>query len=273
MIFRALWCQKWEDCRWSIFNAAQKNRKRDPHYGGLAKQVGICYDFYDGLFVFTGAKEATEDVDSKKNFSKLPELPKNFETTIFESLNTDFAPDVIETVISGERFAGKCLNCGFEAHLEYDMLYHDMKHGAAIWVVHDNGPEYARKVAEVRETELLPYAMTRIVPNMDALREKAACLESGKDDRVVELCKVFLVSQTSQKMPDFEFRNAFYTYCNGKDIVFLYGAAGKEIAYQLSDRVYGAIAERFKQPLAQMVQTPYQMIDYDWAADFFEKLH
>ena len=153
------------------------------------------------------------------------------------------------------------------------MLYHDMKHGAAIWVVHDNGPEYARKVAEVRETELLPYAMTRIVPNMDALREKAACLESGKDDRVVELCKVFLVSQTSQKMPDFEFRNAFYTYCNGKDIVFLYGAAGKEIAYQLSDRAYGAIAERFKQPLAQMVQTPYQMIDYDWAADFFEKLH
>ena len=89
-----------------------------------------------------------------------PNRGKNFETTIFESLNTDFAPDVIETVISGERFAGKCLNCGFEAHLEYDMLYHDMKHGAAIWVVHDNGPEYARKVAEVRETELLPYAMT-----------------------------------------------------------------------------------------------------------------
>ena len=109
-----------------------------------------------------------------------PNCGKNFETTIFESLNTDFAPDVIETVISGERFAGKCLNCGFEAHLEYDMLYHDMKHGAAIWVVHDNGPEYARKVAEVRETELLPYAMTRIVPNMDALREKAACLESGR---------------------------------------------------------------------------------------------
>ena len=56
LIFRALWCQKWEDCRWSIFNAAQKNRKRDPHYGGLAKQGGICYDFYDGLFVFERAK-------------------------------------------------------------------------------------------------------------------------------------------------------------------------------------------------------------------------
>ena len=30
-----------------------------------------------------------------------PNCGKNFETTIFESLNTDFAPDVIETVISG----------------------------------------------------------------------------------------------------------------------------------------------------------------------------
>ena len=56
LIFRALWCQKWEDRRWSIFNAAQKNRKRDPHYGGLAKQVGICYDFCDDLFVFERAK-------------------------------------------------------------------------------------------------------------------------------------------------------------------------------------------------------------------------
>ncbi len=56
-----------------------RKTKRDPHYGGLAKQVGICYDFYDGLFVFERAKkEATEDVDSKKNFSKLPELRKKF---------------------------------------------------------------------------------------------------------------------------------------------------------------------------------------------------
>lgn len=202
-----------------------------------------------------------------------PNCDKEFETTIFESLNTDFAPDVIETVLSGDRFVGKCPNCGFEAHLEYDMLYHDIKHGAAIWVVHDNGPESARKVAEVRETELLPYAMTRIVPNMDALREKAACLESGKDDRVVELCKVLLALQTKQEMSDFEFRNAFYTYCNGKDIVFLYDAAGKEIGYQLGDRTYGVVAERFKQPLAQMAKSPYQIIDYAWAVDFFEKLH
>ena len=202
-----------------------------------------------------------------------PNCDKEFETTIFESLNTDFAPDVIETVISGDRFVGKCPGCGFEVHLEYDMLYHDIKHGAAIWVVHDNGPESARKVAEVRETELLPYAMTRIVPNMDALREKAACLESGKDDRVVELCKVLLVLQTKQEMSAFEFRNAFYTYCNGKDIVFLYDAAGKEIGYQLGDRTYGVVAERFKQPLAQMAKSPYQIIDYAWAVDFFEKLH
>ena len=85
-----------------------------------------------------------------------PNCGKNFETTIFESLNTDFAPDVIETVISGERFAGKCLNCGFEAHLEYDMLYHDMKHGAAIWVVHDMARNTREKLPKCGRQSCFP---------------------------------------------------------------------------------------------------------------------
>ena len=47
-----------------------------------------------------------------------PSCKRPFEATIFESLNTDFAPDIIETVISGDRFSAKCPHCGFESQLE-----------------------------------------------------------------------------------------------------------------------------------------------------------
>lgn len=129
-----------------------------------------------------------------------PSCKKQFETIIFQSLNTDFAPDIIDTVISGERFSAKCPHCGFVAHLEYDFLYHDMKHSAMIWVIHKGSPKYSKKVDEVRSIPpVLPYDVTRIVSNMNDLREKAACLATGKDDRVVELCKVFLCPNCMRK--------------------------------------------------------------------------
>ena len=201
-----------------------------------------------------------------------PQCKRQFEATVFESLNTDFAPDIIEQVISGDRFSAKCPHCGFAAHLEYDLLYHDMKHSAMVWVIHENNPEYAKKVAEVRSTHLLPYDVTRIVPDMNALREKAACLASGKDDRIVELCKVFLVSQLYQQIPDFDFRNAFYTYHDGRDIVYFYDANGKEIGCDLDDKVYSMIAELFNKPLSKLGNSPFQIIDYSWAVNFFDNL-
>lgn len=201
-----------------------------------------------------------------------PSCKKKFETTVFESLNTDFAPDIIEAVISGERFRAKCPHCGFIAHLEYDFLYHDMKHSAMVWVIHNNNPEYAQKIAEVRETHLLPDYITRIVPDMNALREKAACLAAGKDDRIIELCKVFLVSQVNQQKLDFNFRNAFYTYHDGKDIVFFYDLDGKELRCDLDEKAYSMIANLFNKSLLQMEKLPYQIIDYNWAVGFYHNL-
>lgn len=201
-----------------------------------------------------------------------PNCKKVFETTVFGSLNTSYSPDVIETVINGERFDAKCPYCGFVANLEYDLLYHDMIHGAMIWVIHKDNPKYLKKIEEIRASQRPPHYVTRIVPDMNGLREKAACLASGKDDRIVELCKVFLVSQLNQQMPDFDIRNAFFTYQHDRNIVYFYDANGKEIGCDLDDKIYGTISSLFKKPLLQMEQRPYQIIDYNWASSFYENL-
>lgn len=198
-----------------------------------------------------------------------PKCGKKYQATVFESINSDFAPNVAETIISGERFNGTCPKCGFVAHLEYDVLYHDMKHGAMIWVIHDNNLNYTQKIAEVRSTPAL-YKTTRIVSDMNELREKVACLEAEKDDRVVELCKFFLSAQLMEQQPDYNFRNAFYTYSGGKNIVFFYDDKGKEMSCYLEDQVYDLISNMFATPLSQMGNKPYITINRDWAADFFD---
>lgn len=200
-----------------------------------------------------------------------PKCGKKYQTTVFESINSDFAPNVAETIISGERFNGTCPKCGFVAHLEYDVLYHDLKHGAMIWVIHDNNANYTQKIAEVRSTPVL-YKTTRIVSDMNELREKVACLEAEKDDRVVELCKFFLSVQLMEQQPDYNFKNAFYTFSGGKNIVFFYDDKGKEMSCYLEDQIYDLISNMFADPLSQMSNKPYITINREWAAAFFELL-
>ena len=200
-----------------------------------------------------------------------PKCGKKYQTTVFESINSDFSHNVADTIISGERFNGTCPKCGFIAHLEYDVLYHDMKHDAMIWVIHDNNVNYTQKIAEVRSTPAL-YKTTRIVGDMNELREKVACLEAEKDDRVVELCKFFLAAQLIEQQPDYNFKNAFYTFSGGKNIVFFYDDKGKEMSCYLEDQIYDLISNMFAAPLMKMDNIPYITIDYDWAANFFELL-
>jgi len=159
----------------------------------------------------------------KKMTVKCSKCGAEIEVTVFESVNTDYAPDIAKQIMSGELFNAKCDKCGFISKLEYDILYHDVKRGAMIWVLHNNSPEYANKVAELRNSaNILGYKTTRIVNNMNELRQKVACLENDRDDRIVELCKVFIVYNLLSKRPDFDFNNAFYTTFLNKERIFLY---------------------------------------------------
>lgn len=211
-------------------------------------------------------------IPQKVNIS-CPRCGKQYETTIFESLNTDFAPNLAQSVVSGEYFSTKCPSCGFVAHLEYDILYHDMEHNAMVWVVHRNGKNYQQRLAEIMATPLFPdYKVIRIVADMKALREKAACLEAEKDDRIIELCKIFLENQLIEQYPDYHLKSSFYTYSEGKQTVFFYDEDGNEKSCSLDDRVYALVFRLFKKVLLQMDDSSWQMIDRSWAIRTFENL-
>lgn len=184
----------------------------------------------------------------------------------FQSVNTDYADNIADQIISGDLFNAKCLQCGFVSHLEYDMLYHDMKHMAMIWVAHKETPEYASRVAEARATSFIPYKTTRIVEDMNALREKVACLERNRDDRIIELCKVFTAYNLLAKRPDFDFRNAFYTIYDGKEFIFLYDNEGEELTCELPDKAYDYLNDLyFNSDYAKSFDDNYAIVDYEWA--------
>ena len=210
----------------------------------------------------------------KKMTVKCSKCGAEIDVTVFESVNTDFAEDIIEQITSGDLFNAKCDKCGFVSHLEYDVLYHDVKHGAMVWVLHNNSPEYSNRVAELRSSpNMLKYKTTRIVNNMNELRQKVACLENGRDDRVIELCKVFIVYNLLSKQPDFDFNNAFYTNFLDQERVFLYDKNGQELSCELTDDIYSMLSEMyFNSEYASAFESFYALVDYDWAESILQPL-
>ena len=193
--------------------------------------------------------------------------------TAFQSVNTDYADNIEDQIISGDLFVAKCAKCGSVSHMEYDMLYNDMKHMAMIWVIHKRSPKYAAQVAEVRAADLVPYKTKRIVEDMNALREKVACLEMGRDDRIIELSKVFLLYNLLDQRPDFDFRNAFYTTLDGNELIFFYNIDGEEVGCELSNEVYNYINELYtNSDYVKDFDDNYAIVDFKWAKQVFDLL-
>ena len=195
------------------------------------------------------------------------------EVTAFQSVNTDYADNIAERIISGDLFNAKCPKCGFISHLNYDMLYHDIKRKAMIWVIHKDTKEYKTRVAEARSANIISYKTTRIVEDMNALREKVACLESNRDDRIIELYKVYMAYHILSKRPGFDFRNAFYTTSNVGGLIFLYDTEGTELVCEVLDELYDHFSNLyFNSIYYKNFDDNYAIVDFAWANQIFMPL-
>lgn len=170
---------------------------------------------------------------------------KPLSVTVFESVNSDYADDIAKQIISGDLFNVECPYCEFVSHLEYDVLYHDLRHGALIWVVHKGKADYDQRVSKIRNLNILPYKTTRIVDDMNALKEKVSCLESDRDDRIIELCKLFTACNLLLQQPNFVFRNAFFTTLGGKELVYLCDNDNNVQCCELSEKAYDYLKELY----------------------------
>lgn len=198
---------------------------------------------------------------------------KPLSVTVFESVNSDYADDIAMQIMSGELFDVECPHCKFVSHLEYDILYHDMRHGAMVWVVNPKSPDYMKKLTEVRTMQKLPYKTLRIVNDMNALKEKVSCLESNRDDKIIELCKVFCAYNLLSQRPDFDFKVAFYTAVSGKEMIYLYDADGNDICCELPDKAYDYLKELYEgSHYATQFDNNYPIVDYDWAENILTPL-
>ena len=167
-----------------------------------------------------------------------PRCKASLDATVWDSVNTDISSDLPQKIISGEFFEHTCSNCGFAFQIEYPTLYHDMKHGAMIWIVHQD-EKYEFNVKDARESvKLFPGYLTRIVHNVPELREKVSIIEADRDDRVIEFIKLLFAGQLDEEYPDFCIDRIFYRLVGQQEYVEFYDSEGNSKHSVLDEDTY-----------------------------------
>ena len=202
---------------------------------------------------------------SRKETIACPKCKKNFEVTIWNTVNTDLAEDVAELIVTGKFFVETCPHCGYHLTLNYPLLYQDLKHKAMVWII-PRGEGREKKIAEIRGGLTVPEYTTRMVAGIDQLREKVSALESGRDDRVLELLKWSLVQNLQKQMPNFRLREVLYLRLEGKEAFHFYSTEGGYLCGELVEEQYQFIKNKFAGQLEKFDGLPYPEVNYLWAS-------
>lgn len=191
-------------------------------------------------------------------------------TTVFESVNTDYSPDIAQQIMQGKFFVVECPKCKNVSSLEYDVLYHDIKHSAMIWVLQKNTPDYEKKLNEIRNLQTPTHKTLRIVGDMDELRGKVFCLENNRDDRVIELCKMFTAINLMSENPDFEIMAVYYAAFGGTERIYFYDKNAESTYCNLTEKIYEYIKNKFyNSKFYNEFDNNYAIIDCKWAEKNF----
>ena len=196
-----------------------------------------------------------------------PNCGAEVEVTVFQSINDQW-PDAIQNIMTGKLFEFVCPQCGRKDHLEYDILVNDFKDRAWVQVVHEDSMIPAHVNMLEATGKFMSETRMRIVHNTLELREKIIAFHFGRDDRIIELCKLAIPIIARQQMPDYKPSGTpYYTFNpeTGQEAFALPNEDGKQMIALLDDRLYNEMEKRFLQ-LIESGQKRY-IYDFDWAQE------
>lgn len=207
-----------------------------------------------------------------------PNCKKEGDFEIYDSLNVQMDPQQKNKLITGEMFVYKCPYCGKETLVNYGLLYHDMDKKIIIqYATNDD----ERKLAEdmlngvgfekIKDGDKIKDSFAkytkRIVESQEALAEKVSILDSGLDDKVIELIKLMYLQMFYKENPNEEVKEERYVEDEGERLI-VFVTKEDSFAMALDEKLYEVMTQNLK----ELNSEDNLYIDSNWAIETFEKL-
>jgi hypothetical protein len=116
-----------------------------------------------------------------------PYCGREFDITVYESVNTETDPDLRDACLSGDIFRHSCPHCHTDFMVQYPLVYADPKHKFVLWLSQGTGEEAAMR-ASARPLLKQGYRLRRCA-TVREFTEKIQIFEDGVSDIAVELAK------------------------------------------------------------------------------------
>lgn len=215
-------------------------------------------------------------MSSKENIElNCPNCGKKQTVSIWKSINTSLNPEMKEAVRNKSAFKYTCPDCGYETILDYGFLYHQMSDRFMIQYVQTD--ESAEKVKDIWSDENSPmmrimrekHYLMRIVRTQNELLEKIEIFDAGLDDRIVELCKMFiLIWYSEQKKEDWPDEVLYYRQDEDNYVQLL--SNGNLLGDMIIPKtMYDMIKEDYQPFLAEIWNGGF-FVNQSWALETFQ---
>lgn len=180
-----------------------------------------------------------------------------------DHINIDQTPEFRVKIQDLSCFRTECPNCGEKILVEQSCLYHDMQNRFMVWLWLENQP--------VPQIAFDATYTLRLTDSMNTFREKINLLESGLDDRVIELMKLLLYMQLNHDLDVVELLWHEIVAESGeiRFVAVLSDGAEQYISmpYTVYQRLYADVDRCLFTPSNQFLR-----IDMDWAAESLQML-
>jgi len=201
-----------------------------------------------------------------------PKCSCKYEVNIWDSVNVSVDKGAKEDILSQKLFNHCCPECGEVTHLLCDCLYHDKDKQLLIYLL----PNYDEKNEILMEnlkeltnnftSEFSDNYTLRAVKTSNELREKIKIFDGGLEDTIVEMCKVFYVSDIGEKKPEFALSKIYFDYdeSNESKIFVCLNAQGEALSCEFNSKLYNSLKERYGSEVAMKTSKTFEVIDKNW---------
>ena len=214
---------------------------------------------------------------SEKQTIKCPSCGEISDLTVWESITAKDSPDLKSDLLKGKINIFSCAACGQKALFPSPILYtDDTKRLVISFSPQTDDAEKRKLFEEIKESsqksgelENYPDYNLRFVTSYNELLEKILIFDNDLDDKVLEVIKLLVLAQESDKMSQ---RACIFGKCDSGAIEFLVTDKKENMVYtsRVPRETYDTIKDQLAASGVKFKSFNWEMVDGDYAASLLK---
>lgn len=196
-----------------------------------------------------------------------PKCGAHKQAKLYSSINTSDGGKLKGKILDKSLFTFVCDKCGYKASLGYPCLYHDIEKGIFIQLA----PDYSSSDIDMLQQTVggmdfsdIGDFKLRVVGTIEELIEKIKIFDTGKDDRIIELCKLFISKSVMEQKPDFMISRVYFD-THDQDVFVIFDDKGDKLVIPVTKDFYKESVAVFGDKIDDDDDGAFKIIDRSWA--------